>query len=337
MIDLRSDTVTRPSAEMRRRMAEADVGDDVYGEDPTVNRLEITVAALLGKAAGLFVPSGVMANQIALWALGEPGSEILVSQGAHCLHYESGAASALSGLALREVGDAHGVVLAADLDVRPNNSHYPQTRALALENTHNRAGGRLLPDATAVATRARELGLGVHLDGARLWNAAAATGKTERELAAPFDSVSVCLSKGLGAPVGSVLCGTETLVERGRRRRKQLGGGMRQAGILAAGALFALEHHRTRLVDDHRRARALAAALQGLPGVVVGEVQTNIVMADLSPEHPLDVAAVIARAKEAGLLVGAMGPRRVRAVTHLDVGDEDCVEAAKKLRAALTA
>jgi threonine aldolase len=322
---------------MREAMARAEVGDDVYGEDPTVRLLEEEIAALLGKEAALFVPSGVMANQIALAVGAPPGSEVLVPVGAHCLLYESGAAAALAGLTLREIGDDNGVVRAADVvaAVNPDNVHFMRTALVTMENTHNRAGGRLTPDGVAdeVAEAARARGLALHLDGARLWNAAVARGVDERVLAAPFDTVSVCLSKGLGAPVGSLVAGTKTFVAAARRRRKMLGGGMRQAGILAAAGLYALAHHRARLVEDHARARRFAEAIAQLPGVRIdlAAVQTNIVVWDLLPEVPFDAHAFVARARDAGVLLNAMGPRRVRAVTHLDVDDAACAEAAARV------
>jgi threonine aldolase len=338
-IDLRSDTVTKPTPAMREAIARAEVGDDVYGEDPTVRRLEEEVAALLGKEAALFVPSGVMANQLALACSAAPGDEVLVPFGAHCLLYESGAAAALSGLELREIGDPNGVVRAADVAaaIQPDNVHFPRTTLVTMENTHNRAGGRVLPDGVAeeVAALLRARGIGLHLDGARLWNAAVARGVDERALAAPFDTVSVCLSKGLGAPVGSLVAGTAAFVARARRRRKMLGGGMRQAGILAAAGLYAIAHHRARLADDHARARRFAQAIAGLPGVRVDldGVQTNIVVWDLLPEVPFDAPAFVARARDAGVLLNAMGTRRVRAVTHLDVDDAACAEAAARVAA----
>jgi threonine aldolase len=321
LIDLRSDTVTRPGPAMREAMARAEVGDDVFGEDPTAVRLEAMVAELIGKEAALFVSSGTMGNQLAINTQTQPGEEIIVGEGAHCAWYESGAAAAVSGVQAVAVGQG-GLFTAAEMEaaVKPQADWYPRTRLVALENTHNRAGGLIWPQPQleSVTRRARELGLKLHLDGARLWNAATATGLAPRAIAAPFDSVSVCFSKGLGAPVGSALCGSRELVARARRARKMLGGGMRQIGIIAAGALYALEHHRERLAEDHENAAAIARDLAAEPGVRVdvARVQTNIVMVDV-PGVP--AAKVIDVARTAGVLVSGFGPERLRVVTHLDV------------------
>jgi threonine aldolase len=333
-IDLRSDTVTRPTPAMREAMARADVGDDVYGEDPTVNALQERVAGLLGKEAALYVPSGTMANQIALAVHTRPGDEVLVSQGAHCMVFESGAGGALAGVQFGVIGDGRGRFGAAEVAaaISPDNHHFAPTTLVAVENTHNRGGGSVVaqPEIVAVEKLVRARGLGFHLDGARLWNAHVATGMPLRELAAPFDTVSVCLSKGLGAPVGSVLAGTKALVHKAHRRRKMLGGGMRQAGILAAAGLYALEHHIARLADDHANARRFAEGLSRAPGITVdvSGVETNIVIWDLSPELPLDAAAFVARARERGVLLNAIAARRLRAVTHLDVDGKSCAAAA---------
>src|SRR4051812_26646987 len=271
IVDLRSDTVTKPSPAMREAMAKAAVGDDVYGEDPTVNALQERVAALLGKEAALYVPSGTMANQIALSIHTRPGDEVLVSQGAHCMVFESGAAGALSGVQFNVIGDKRGRFSAADVDanVSPDNHHFAPTTLVAVENTHNRGGGAICDqrELLAIAAVAKKRGLAYHLDGARIWNAHVATGMALAELAAPFDTVSVCLSKGLGAPVGSLRGGPKPLVHRAPRRRKMLGGGMRQAGIIAAAGLYALEHHLARLADDHANARRFAEPLARLPGI----------------------------------------------------------------------
>ncbi|HEY7958008.1 MAG TPA: low-specificity L-threonine aldolase [Polyangia bacterium] len=336
-IDLRSDTVTRPTPLMREAMARAEVGDDVYGEDPTVNRLQERVAALLGKEAALYVPSGTMANQIALYTLTQPGDEVLVSSGAHCMYYESGAAAALSGVQLRELGGPDGRFSVAEVEaaINPDNAHYPPTRVIAVENSHNRSGGRIFPEPAiaAIAKLARARGIALHLDGARLWNVHAASGRSLADLAAPFDTVSVCLSKGLGAPVGSLVAGSKSLIARAHRRRKMLGGGMRQAGLLAAAGLYALDHHLQRLKDDHENARKIAQAVAGAPGVAIdpATVETNIVVWDLAPEVPLDAAAFVERARERGVLLNAMGPRRVRAVTHLDVDAAACALGAERI------
>jgi threonine aldolase len=318
MFDLRSDTVTRPTPAMRAAMAEAEVGDDVYGEDPTVRRLEERTAELLGKPAALFVPSGTMANQIALLCHCQAGDEVIVGRAAHCSDFESGAGAAWAGVQFKAVG-TDGLFAAVDVEqaIRPAAYYLPRTRLVVVENTHNMSGGRVFPfDASAaVVASARAHALRCHLDGARLWNAASATGRSEAELGAHFDTVTVCFSKGLGAPVGSALCGEAGTIERALRYRKMLGGGMRQAGILAAAALYALDHHRARLGDDHAAARALAAALGALPRIRVGAAETNMVVVDLEG----DAALVVEAARRRGVLVAAIGPRRLRLVTHLDV------------------
>ena len=337
-IDLRSDTVTRPTPAMRGAMADAEVGDDVYGEDPTVIRLQERVAELLGKEAALFVPSGVMANQIAIAVQTRPGDDVIVPRGAHSVWYESGAGGALCGVQFRELGGGDGLfdAVACERAVNPDNSHYPVTRLVCVENTHNRGGGRVVPQATvqAIADVARRRGLSFHLDGARLVNAHVATGLPLRELAAPFDTVSLCLSKGLGAPVGSVLAGSRALITAGHRRRKMLGGGMRQAGILAAAGLYALDHHVARIAEDHANARRFAELLAGTPGLrlELSHVETNIVVWDLLPEAPMNAAEFVARAKAHGLLLNPMGDRRVRAVTHLDVDTAQVVRGAELAR-----
>ena len=327
MIDLRSDTVTRPTAAMREAMARAEVGDDVYGEDPTVNRLQERVAELLGVEAALYVPSGSMANQIALKINTQPGDDVLIGDGSHNWLYESGAGAVISGVQFTFIG--RGGLFDADAvkaGFKPDNHHHAPTRLVCVENTHNRAGGKIWPEATikGVLEAARALGLRTHLDGARLWNVSAATGKAERELAAGFDTVSVCLSKGLGAPVGSLICGKKDDMWRAHRVRKLLGGGMRQAGILAAAGLYALEHHRARLVEDHANARRIAEKLGA------ERPDSNIVMVDLRDGAP-DGATFVARARAEGVLVNAVGPRRVRLVTHLDVDAAACERAAETL------
>jgi threonine aldolase len=329
-IDLRSDTVTRPSPGMREAMARADVGDDWYGEDPTVNRLQEEVAALLQKEAALFVPSGTLANQIALRLHCRHGDDVLVGEEAHNQWHENGAAGALAGVQLTVVG--RGGLFSPEevtLAYKPENGLYPPTRLLCVEDTHNRGGGRVWPRAQlqAVCAAGRALGLGLHLDGARLWNAAAAGGVPEAELAAPFDTVAVCLSKGLGAPVGSLLCGPRSLMTRARRYRQKYGGGMRQAGILAAAGRYALAHNRGRLPEDHDNARLLGERLAAHASVRVLPVETNIIVFDLLPPLP-EAKAVVEALRERGLLVVAFGPRRMRAATHLDVDRAACLRAA---------
>lgn len=318
MYDLRSDTVTRPSDAMRAAMARADVGDDVYREDPTVRRLEERTAELVGTEAALFVPSGTMANQIALLCHCRPGDEVIVPGQGHCMEYESGAAAAWSGVQFVPVGD-QGIIEAADVEraVRPPVYYQPRSRLVVVENTHNMSGGRVVPrrivDGVLQAGTAH--GLRTHLDGARLWNAAVAASRPERELARGFDTVAVCFSKGLGAPVGSALCGSAEVVAQALRLRKMLGGGMRQAGIIAAGALYAVEHHRARLAEDHSAARRLAQALTDVDGMSVAPADTNIVVVDLT----YAAQRLVDRARAHGVLIGATGERRVRLVTHRDV------------------
>lgn len=318
-VDLRSDTVTRPCAAMRKAMAEADVGDDVYGEDPTARLLEERIARICGKEAALFVSSGTMGNQLALLCQTRRGDEIVVGEGAHCAYYESGAAAAWSGVQPIYAGKG-GLFTAAELEavIKPPHYYHPRTSLCALENTHNRAGGRVFPqaDVHAIAATARAHGLALHLDGARLWNAAAATGRSPAELAEPFDTVSVCFSKGLGAPIGSALCGPRDLIREAHRFRKMLGGGMRQIGIVAAAALYALEHNVARIVDDHVNARALAEAIGAAAEARVTAVETNIVNVDLPG---MSAENVVAGAARRGVLISASGPERVRLVTHLDI------------------
>ncbi|WP_022834463.1 threonine aldolase family protein [Salisaeta longa] len=322
MIDLRSDTVTRPSEGMRRAMATATVGDDVYGEDPTVNRLEAVVAERLGKEAALFVPSGVMANQIALHVLTRPGDEVIVEQGSHIFNYESGAPALLSGVQLRPVPGAGGRLSADDVTaaLRPTGAVFPVTRLVCLENTANKAGGRIytVDRIQRIANAARAHDLRLHLDGARLWNASVATGTPEHAFAAPFDTVWVALSKGLGAPVGSVLAGSADRMARARRVRKQLGGGMRQSGILAAAGLYALEHQYEQLATDHANARWLAERLADLPGVALdpATVETNIIICDVPGR---DAAALAEQTAADDVHITPFGPETLRITLHRDV------------------
>ena len=309
---------------MRAAMTSAVVGDDVYGEDPTTNRLQEVAAARIGKEAALFVPSGTMANQVALRTLTRPGDVVLASENAHVLLYESGAASALAGLQIETLGAA-GLFDASDVGrgIRPDDSHYARTRVVTIENTHNRSGGRIFPiDLTReVAAAAREAGLALHLDGARLFNAEVATGVPASAWAELFDTVSFCLSKGLGAPVGSLVCGSRAHLRELHRARKLLGGGMRQVGVLAAAGLHALEHHVERLKDDHANAQRLAAGLEALGFVVDPAPETNMVMFFVR-----EVEGFRRAAKERGLLINPL-EGRFRAVMHLDLSADDIEDA----------
>ncbi len=310
MIDLRSDTVTRPTPAMRRAMAEAEVGDDVLGDDPTVAAL----AQILGKESAVYMPSGTMTNQVAVRTWTEPGDEIIIEAGAHTYFFESGGPAALSGVMCRLIQGERGLFTADQVRavLRPANEHFPRTRLVCVENTHNRGGGTVWPlrQVAEVAAVAREAGLKVHLDGARLWNASVAAGVPEKDYAAHFDSASVCFSKGLGAPVGSALAGTREFIARARRFRKMFGGGMRQAGIIAAGALYALEHHRERLAEDHANARRLAEGLAGLAGIEIdpATVETNIVvfLVTSMPAPRLKVLACIVASTPVAALVATL-------------------------------
>jgi threonine aldolase len=339
ILDFRSDTVTRPTPGMRAAMAAAEVGDDVFGDDPTVNRLQARVAELLGKEAALFVPSGSMSNLIAVRSHCAPGDELICEAGCHLYNYEQGGYAQLCGVAARTVPGDYGVLrLEQLLDlVRPANAHMVRTRLVCLENTHNRGAGRVQPYeyVTAICGWARAQGLRTHLDGARLWNAAVATGIPARQWAQHFDTVNVCFSKGLGAPVGSALAGPRELIAAALRHRKVLGGAMRQAGVLAAAALYALDHHLDRLADDHANAQRLAAGIRGIAGLTLtpDTVDTNILIFRVDPA--LGTAAEYAeRLKARGLLVLATAPQAIRAVTHLDVSAADCDRAVEILAAA---
>jgi threonine aldolase len=339
-IDLRSDTVTRPSAAMRRAMADAEVGDDVLDGDPTVARLEARVAELLGKPRAMFFPSGTMANQAAVWLLAHRGTEALVDADAHVVHWEHAGLAALCGVQIRPVAAGAGRrVMDADTlaaAVRPPSPHAPRVSLVCLENTHNGAGGVVTPLGAlrALADVAHTHALPVHLDGARLWNACAATGTAPADFAACATTVMVSFSKGLGAPVGAVLAGDDASMAGAWMVRKRMGGGMRQSGILAAGALYGLEHHRAGLADDHRRARALAAAVDGVAGARVVPPDTNILMVDLpAPVVP----AVVARAATAGVRVSPWSATRLRAVTHRDVDDAEVARAGEVLADAIDA
>ena len=336
LIDLRSDTVTRPSPGMRAAMAAAEVGDDQFGDDPTVNRLQERLAELLGKEAALWFPTGTMANQVVLRTLTSPGDDVVVSRGAHAVWHETGGSAANAGVQLTEIGGP-GWFTRTEFEaaVKPRGHLiYPPTTLVEVENTHNRAGGVVVPpgEAAAVAVAARELGIASYLDGARLWNAAAVTGISIADLAAPFDVVMVSLSKGLGAPGGSVVAARSELMPRLVRYRRMSGGAMRQVGIFAAAGLWALDHNVDRLADDHANARAIAERLAASPAYVIdpAAVATNILVwhvADAAPDAP----TIVARARDRGVLIFALGPRTFRAVTHLDVTAEQCAAAAEAL------
>lgn len=333
-IDLRSDTVTRPTAAMREAMARAPLGDDVYGEDPSVNALEAAAAARVGKEAAVFVPSGTMANQIAIHLHTRPAEVVLAPAGAHVLRYEGGAASALAGVQIATIGAA-GRYTAADLRaavVPAADPHLAPTTLLVAEDTHNASGGRVFPLAALheAVGAAHELGLRAHLDGARLFDAEVASGVPAARIAAPFDTLAFCFSKGLGAPVGSVLCGTREAILRARRVRKRLGGGMRQAGMLAAAALHALEHHVERLAQDHAHARRLARGIAELGLRVAPEPETNMVLFEVP-----DTMAFLRATRARDLLVNPIEPGRFRAVTHLDVSSDDVEDALGRLAEAL--
>jgi threonine aldolase len=329
-IDLRSDTVTRPSPAMRQAMAAAEVGDDVMREDPTVNRLEERTAELLGTEAALYMPSGHMSNQIALRAHTRPGDSLICHEFSHIVFYETGAPSTLSGLPTRLIRTPDGTFGPEEIRelLAPVNIHHPRNRLVALENTHNRMGGIVWPFELFLRVSAfvHEQGLALHLDGARLWNACTASGTPLADWARQCDSVSVCFSKGLGAPVGSALAGSRAFIEEARFFRKMFGGQMRQAGIIAAGALYALEHNRERVAEDHANARLLAELTGQAPGLACAVPQTNIVMIDVTAAD-IPAERVASELAAAGVLLNAIGPRRMRAVTHLDVSAAQCREA----------
>ena len=336
-VDLQSDTVTRPTRDMRRFMCEAEVGDEQKGEDPTVNLLQEMVAELLGKEAALFLPSGTMCNEIAMRVHCRPGDEMLAHRTAHPIHFEAGGPAALAGVNVspldgpRGLYDANAVAAA----IRPDNRYMPKSRLLWVEQTSNLGGGSIWPLAhiTAVTDVARRHGLATHLDGARLMNAVVASGVSARDYAAPFDSAWIDFTKGLGAPVGAAIAGSRAFIKEAWRLKQQMGGAMRQAGIIAAGGVFALQHHVKRLAEDHVNARRLAEGLAKLPGVVLdpSTVETNIVIFEL--RGALDAEAAVAALLARGVRTGAMGPRTVRAVTHLDVSAEQIDRALDAARA----
>lgn len=325
IIDLRSDTVTKPTEAMREAMARAEVGDDVYGEDPTVNRLQEMVAGLLGKKAALFVPSGTMANQLAIRIQTQPGQEVIAESKAHIVRYEQGAAGALAGVQLHWVTGDRGIMGPEHIEaaIRPKDQHSIQTALICLENTHNAGGGTIYPLSTIERIRAVASAHGVpmHLDGARLFNAVAATTLPPAAYAQHFETVSVCLSKGLGAPAGSLLLTNDpALIDKARRFRRMYGGAMRQAGILAAAGIYALEHHIGRLKDDHDNAKRLARKLQQIPAVTINpqHVESNIIIFDIIG-HRLCPSELVAALRREHVLINAVGGTSFRAVTHLDV------------------
>ncbi len=342
MIDLRSDTVTKPTPAMRRAMAEAQVGDDVYGEDPTVNLLEQRAAEVAGKEAALFVPTGTMGNTIAVKLHTEHGQEVIADSRAHLLDYELSMVAWFSGCVIRAIQTEDGILSWSEIErqIRPVNPYSAPTGLVTVENTHNMHGGTVYPLRTLreICDGAQERGLKVHLDGARIFNAAAALGMPVREIARPADTVMFCLSKGLGAPAGSILAGPAPLIAKGRLYRKRLGGGMRQAGVLAAACLVALEESPRRLLDDHGNAKFLAEGLAGIPGIRIdpAKVQTNIVVFDVSGagRAPADLSAAL-RAR--GVLINAINQRQMRAVTHYDVSRDDCAAALEAVAGVMNA
>ncbi len=337
IVDLRSDTVTRPTTGMMQAMMRAEVGDDVIGLDPTVTRLQEQLAATLDKQAALFMPSGTMANQVALRLHCHLGDEFLCDSECHIYHYEQGSYAQLSGLAARPISNSAGLPTVTQLEQHRHgdDDHLAQQRLLCLENTHNRAGGSVLPQETVreVCQWAHRAGWQTHLDGARLFNAAVASGKSVADLAAPFDTVSVCFSKGLGAPIGSALVGQHDTIRQARRHRKAFGGGMRQVGILAAAAEYALEHHVDRLAEDHQNAKRLANEVANIPGFSLAQqsVDTNIVYFDVDPS--LGTASnVLRRLADQGVLMLAESRQRIRAVTHLDVSSDQIEMAVQRIQ-----
>lgn len=339
MIDLRSDTVTWPTDEMRQAMSQAVVGDDVYGEDPTINRLEELGAQKVGKEAALFVSSGTMSNLVALLAHTRPGEEILVGAEAHVYYYEVGGLARVAGVLPRLIDDRNGVFTVEEIKkaLRSPNIHFPETRLICLENTHNRGGGTITPveQMQEIYDLAQELHLGVHLDGARIFNAAVATGRPVTDFTRYADSVSLCLSKGLSAPVGSLLAGTGEFVKRARKARKLVGGGMRQAGVIAAAGIVALEQMVDRLAEDHANARRLAEGLAGIPGITIdlSRVQTNIVSYELTLR--INEQAFLERLKTRGVLAGSPAPQRIRMVVNRMVAAEDVQIALQAVRAVM--
>jgi len=336
-VDLRSDTLTKPTQAMREAMFKAEVGDDVFNEDPTIRELQNYIATETGMETAMFVTSGTQGNQISINAHTQPGQEILLDKNSHIVFYESGAPSMLAGVQVNPLDGTHGVITVEQLKhaIRPTDDHYPQTGMICLENTHNRAGGTIYPlrEIERISQFAKEQKLPLHLDGARLWNACIAAGISLKEYCQHFDSVSLCFSKGLGAPVGSIVAGSKSFMKRAHFYRKAYGGGMRQAGLLAAAALHALEHHLPMLGEDHRRARLIAEELNKLKGLSVdlSAVQTNIVIFEVDPTH-YKTDDVIKQMAERGVHMFAFGPTRIRLVLHLDISDNDIAYAVEQFK-----
>lgn len=339
-IDLRSDTVTQPTPEMRRAIYEAVVGDDVFAEDPTINALQEKTAQMLGKEAALFVASGTMANQLSIKTHTQPGDEVIIEASAHAVNLEGGAGAVLSGVQFCGIPGTRGIFEPSQVEaaIRNDDIHLPVSRLVIIENTHNRGGGSVFPLDRIQAVRevASRRGLKMHMDGARLWNACVASGVPPAEYARPFDSISVCLSKGLGCPVGSLIAGSKEFISRARRFRKMVGGGMRQAGFLAAAGIYALDHHIARLEEDHRKAKKLAEGLAGMPHVRIRpeEVETNILFFDIAkPEWTAQQVAAVCREK--GLLIHPTAKTRIRCVTHLNVSPGQIDQALAILQSAI--
>ena len=328
IIDLRSDTVTKPSPGMRQAMAQAEVGDDVFGDDPTVIKLQTMTAQLLGKPAGLFFPSGTMSNQVALRCLTHPGDEVIIEYDAHIFRYEVGSGAALSGLQFNTIKGNRGVITAGQIEerIRPEDVHQPPTKLVCLENTHNKAGGTIFPldEIIGIRNLCLEKGIKTYLDGARLWNASTASRIPLAEYAKHFDLISVCVSKGLGAPIGSILAGDAETIKLAHRYRKAFGGGMRQVGIIAAAGIYALQNNLKRIADDHRRARILSKTISDISKlrIDVDSVQTNIVIFDVA-DTGIKPQIIVEGLKKEGLLIVWMGGTLLRAVCHLDVDDND--------------
>jgi threonine aldolase len=333
-IDLRSDTVTKPTPAMRKAMAEAEVGDDVFGEDPTVNALQGKVAKILGKQVSIFVPSGTMGNQLAIKSHTQPGDEVIIEATSHPYNFEGGASAVLSAVQFYCLKGNRGILESSQIEeaIRPEDHHFPVTRLICLENTHNRGGGSIYPieKMSQISRFAKSRGLQVHLDGARLWNASVASGIKPQEYAQWADSVSVCLSKGLGAPIGSLVAGSKPFIDRVHRFRKMFGGGMRQVGIIAAAGIYALDHHIDRLKEDHQNAKRLALGLKEFKGIAINpdHVETNILIFDIA-DAGMTAAEVRDAMKKEGILIHAVGKTQIRLVTHLDVSKED-IEVALK-------